>query len=151
MPSRQSSDLRLRHGVIPAQHHGNGTRMGHFAHHALDRRMTRLRIRRDDRRVPVVDDPQLLEGVHLRLQVPPWWAARRLDRPRREARPRPVGDKVVHRRAHDGHVYAGQLGGILRVGCAAVREQPGVVRLVAQRLPAPKRVDHPRIIPRPHR
>ena len=82
-------------------------------------------------RVTEVDHPQLGERVHLRLQLRSWRAARRPDGARREARPRPVGDELVHRGAHDRHVRALEVGRILRVGRAAVGQRPGVIWFLA--------------------
>ena len=76
------------------------------------------------------------------LQVRPGRAARGADRPRAEARARPVGDEIVRRRADDRHVDAGQLGGVLGVGQPEKREQPGVVGLLAELAPALERIDH---------
>ena len=68
----------------------------------------------------------------LRLEVRPRRAARRADRPRAEARARPVGDEVVGRRADDRDVDAVELGRVLGVREAAEGEEPGVVGLLAE-------------------
>ncbi len=68
-------------------------------------------------------------------------AARRADRPGRKARARAVRDEIVGRGAEDRDVERRELGRVLRVRGAAVRQEPGVVRLVAERLPPLERVD----------
>ena len=151
VPCRQRLDLGLRHRVISTQHDWHHACIHHFAHDALDGRVTRDWVCRDHGRIAVINDPQLPEGVDPGFEMRSRRTARRPDRSRPEARPRTIRDEIVHRRTHDGHVHTGQLGGILGVRRAAVGEQPSVVRLVAQRLPARERVDHPRIIPRPPR
>ena len=108
----------------------------HLAHEGLDRRVRAAGVAGQNGRVAEVDDPQHLEGVHPDLQVRPGRAARRADRPRGEARAGPVGDEVVHRRSHDRHVDALQLGGVLGVGAAGEGQQARVVGLLAERRPA---------------
>ena len=75
----------------------------------------RDRVRRQHRRVAVVDHPQHGHRVDLRLEVRAGRAARRADRARAEAGTRPVGDEVVGRRADDRDVDAVELRRVLRV------------------------------------
>src|SRR5512143_3623082 len=74
--------------------------------------------------------------------------ARRANRAWPEPRPRPVGDEVVGRRAHDGDVDAVELGRVLRVGHPREGQEPGVVGPVgqAERLPPLQRVEHGTIL-----
>ena len=63
-----------------------------------------------------VHDPELSEGVDLRLEMWPRRAACRADRTRAEAGPRPVRREIVGRRPQDGDVDPLQLGRVFRVG-----------------------------------
>ena len=73
-----------------------------------------------------------VEGVDPGLEVRTGRAARGADRARPEARARAVGDEVVHRRADDRDVDAGELGRILGVRHAREGQQPGVVGLLGK-------------------
>jgi hypothetical protein len=142
VPLRERLDLRLRDRVVTAERDRQCPRVRNLARDRGDRSPARCRIGRDHRSVAEVDDPQLSERVDARLEVRPGRAARGPDRPRSEAGAWPVGDEVVHRRPDDRHVEPAELGRTLRVRRAGEREQPGIVGLVAERLPARERVDH---------
>ena len=139
---RARADVRLRDRVVAAEHDRHGAGRDRLADGALDRRVRPHRIGRDDRRVAEVDDAEDLRRVDAGLEVRAGRAARGADRARREARARPVRDEVVGRRADDRDVDALELRRVLRVRQAAEREQPRVVRLVAEVAPALERVDH---------
>ena len=68
-----------------------------LSHRALDRLVAADRVGGKDGRVAVVEDPQDVEAVDLRLQMRPGWAAGGADRTRAETRARPVGNEVVGR------------------------------------------------------
>ncbi len=127
--------------MVAAENNGEHARVDDLADRLLDRRVRAVRVGGDDRRVAVVDDPELAEGVDLRLEVRAGRTARRADRARCEAGARTVGDEVVGRRPDDRDVEARQLVGVLCVRGCSEREQPRVVRLVAERLPPLERVD----------
>jgi hypothetical protein len=127
--------------VVSAEHDGHNAGVDDLADELLDRLVRSPGVGGNDRRVAIVDDAQLPKRVDLRLEMRPRRAARRTDRARREARPRPVGDEIVGRSAHDRDVERRELGYVLRVRGAAERQEPGVVRLVAERLPPLERVD----------
>jgi hypothetical protein len=127
--------------VIAAEDDGQHPRVDDLADELLDRLVRPRRIGRNNRRIAVVDDPQLAERVDLRLEMRPRRAARRADRTRREARARPVRDELVGRGAEDRDVERSELGCVLRVRRAPERQEPGVVRLVAERLPPLERID----------
>ena len=97
---------------------------------------------RDDRGVAVVDELELGHRVDLCLQVRPRRTAGGANRPRAEARARPVGDEIVSRCADDCHVDSRELGRVLRVRERSEREQAGVVRLLPVATPPFQRVDH---------
>ena len=140
-PWRDGAHVRLGDRVVAAEDDREHARVDDLADRALDRIVRARRVGRDDGRVAVVDDPQLAERVDLRLEVRAGRAARSADRARREAGARTVGDEVVRRRADDRDVEARQLGGSRGVRGRPEREQPRVVRLVAERLPPLERVD----------
>ena len=144
VPCCDRAHVRLRDRVVASEDHGQGARGDDLADGQLDLRVRADGVGRDDRGVPEVDDAQLGEGVDLGLEVRPRWAARGADGARSEARARAIGDEVVGRRADDRHVDSGELGGVLRVRHARVREEPRVVRLVGEPelAPALERVDH---------
>ena len=140
------ADVRLRDRVVAAEHDRDRAGRDDLADRALDRLVRAGGIGRQDRRVAVVDHPQLGHRVDLRLEVRAGRAARRADRPRPEPRARPVGDEIVHRRADDRDVHAVELGRILRVRQRPVREQARVVGLVVEGSPALDWVDHRAIV-----
>ena len=123
-------DIRLGDRVVTAEHDRDRARPDDLADRAFDRLMRRGRIRRQDGRVAVVDQPELGHRIDLGLEV------------RAEAGPRTVGDQIVGRRADDCSVDAFQLGRILRVRERPEREQARVVRLLAVLAPALERIDH---------
>ena len=94
--------------------------------------MRRLGVGRDAGGVAVVDNAQLLERVDAGLEVDAVGRAGGADRARAEAGAGAVGDELVHGRADDGGVDAGQVGQILGVGQAGERQQPGVVGLAVR-------------------
>jgi hypothetical protein len=127
--------------VVASEHDRQHTGVDDLADDALDRGVGRLRVRRDDRYVAVVDYAERAERVDLRFEVRAGRAACGTDRPGCEAGARPIGDEVVGRRTDDRDVEPFELTRILRVRHPAERQQPGVVRLVAERLPPPEWVD----------
>src|SRR4029079_7162862 len=88
-----------------------------------------------------------LERVHAGLKVRPGRTARRADGARPVPGARPVGDEIVSRRADDGDVGTYELGRILRVGLASIREEAREVGLLAVAPPAFERVEHRAILP----
>jgi hypothetical protein len=127
--------------VIAAENDWEHARVDDLADRPLDGIVRARGIGGDDRRVAEVDDPKLAEGVDLRFEVRAGRAARRADRARCEAGARTVGDQVVGRRPDDRDVEARQLACVLCVRGRSEREQPRVVRLVAERLPPLEGVD----------
>jgi hypothetical protein len=127
--------------MVAAEHDGQHTGIDDLADKLLDRLVRSYGIGGNDRGVAVVDDAQLTERVDLRLEMRPRRAARRADRPGREARAGPVRDEIVGRCAEDRDVERRELVWVLRVRRAPERQEPGVVRLVAERLPPLERVD----------
>ena len=86
-----------------------------------------------------------LERVDAGLQMRPGRATRGTDRARGESRTRTVGNELVHGRADDRDVEAGELGRVLRAGDAAERERARVVGLLPILPPALHRVEHRRV------
>ena len=105
---RAGADVGLGDRVVAAEHDRDQAGVEHLADGRLDCGVRARRVGRQDGRVAVVDDPQLRERVDLRLEVRARRAARGADRARAEARPGPVGDEVVGRRADDRDVEAGE-------------------------------------------
>jgi hypothetical protein len=135
------ANVRLGDRVVSAEHDGQNSGVDDLADEPLDRLVRSLRIGGNDRSVAVVDDAQLPERVDLRLEMRTRRAARRADRAGREARPRPVRDEIVGRSANDRDVERRELRCVLRIRSASERQEPGVVRLVAERLPPLEGVD----------
>jgi hypothetical protein len=148
---RDGAHVRLGDRVVAAEHDRHRARLDGVAHERLQGVERGERIRRDDRRIAEVHDPERGERVDPGLEVRARRAAGGTDRPRPEPRSRPVRHEVVERGTDDRDVGAGELGGALRVRHAREREQPGVVRLVRQPAapPALLRVDHVRRARRP--
>ena len=140
-PCGDRAHVRLGDRVVAAEDDRDRARVDDLPDHALDRRMRGGCVGRDDGRVAVIDDPQDVERVDLRLEMRPRRAARRTDRARREAGAGSVRDEVVGRRPDDRHVDAREVTRVLRVRRRPERQQPGVVRLVAERLPPLEWVD----------
>src|SRR5438876_1133028 len=63
------ADVRLGNRVVAAEHDGYGAGLDDLAHDALDAGMRPLGIGRDHGSVAVVDDAELRQRVHLRLEV----------------------------------------------------------------------------------
>jgi hypothetical protein len=141
-PGRDRAQRRLGDRVVAAQDDRDCAGVGDLPDRLLDRGVGRLRVGRDHGRVSEVDRAQLPQGVDAGLEMRSRRAARRPDRTRPVARPGAVGDEVVGRGADDRDVHALELGRILGVREAAEGEEARVVRLVAEILPAPERVDH---------
>jgi hypothetical protein len=112
---RAGADVRLRDGVVAAEHDRHDARCDRVADRVLDRRMRLDRVGRGHGRVAEVDDAQDLRGVDAGLEVGARRAAGGADRTRREAGAGTVRDEIVRRRADDRDVDAGELGRILRV------------------------------------
>ena len=90
------ADVGLGDRVVPAKHQRDRPGVDHVADDALDRRVRGDRIGRDHRRVAEVHHPQRLERIDSGVEVHPAEAAARdPDRPRTEARPGSVCDKLV--------------------------------------------------------
>ena len=128
--------------MVAAEDDRDRTRRDDFADRSLDRFVRADRVGREHRRVAVVDHSQHGHRVDPRLEVRARRAARGTDRPRAEARARPVGDEVVRRRADDRDVDTLELGWVLRVRKASEREQARVVGLLPVLAPALERVNH---------
>ena len=96
----------LGDGMVAAQDHRDGAGGQHLFHHLPYGGVRTDGIGGQDGRVAVVDHAQAGKRVHPGLELRSRWAARRPDGARRKARSRPVGDELVHRGAHDGHVSA---------------------------------------------
>ena len=111
VPLGAGADVRLGDRVVAAEHDRDRPRVDRLADGAQDGGVRGDRVGRDHGRVAEVDDAQLGHRVDAGLEVGSRQAARRPDRPRPEARSRPVGDELVHRRADDRDVDARELGG----------------------------------------
>jgi hypothetical protein len=136
------ADVGLGDPVVAAEHDRDRAGVEHLADGSLDRRVAGLRVGRDDRSVPVVEDPKRLECVDLGLQMRARRAARRPDRARAEAGAGAVGDQIIGGGADDRHVGAGKLGGVLGPGHAGEARQSGEIRLLAVPTPALEGVEH---------
>ena len=139
---RAGPHVRSGDRVVTADDHGQRPGAQDLADRLQDRGVGSLGLRGNDRRITEVDDSQSGECVDSRLEVRPRRAARGTDRPRSEARPRPIGDELVHRRADDRDVDPGQLGRVERHRYASERQRPRVVGLLAVLAPALQRVEH---------
>src|SRR5215207_6899751 len=142
MRCRDGPDGGLGDRVVAAEHDGDCARGQHLADGRLDRGVRALGVGGDHGRIAEVDHPQLGERIDVRLQVRAGRGAGGADRPWGQPCPGAVGDEVVHRRADDRHVEAGQLPRVLRVGRAGETQQAGVVGLLPVLRPALQRVDH---------
>jgi hypothetical protein len=71
MDGRDRRDLRLGDRVVSTENEWDRIRGEHRANRLFDRRMGAHGVRRHDRRVAEVDDPQHLEGIDAGLQVLP--------------------------------------------------------------------------------
>jgi hypothetical protein len=127
--------------VVTPEDHRERARCEDLADGSLDLLVRPDGVGGQDGRVAEVDDAQSCERVDLRLEMRPRRAARRADRSRREARAGSIRDELVGRRADDRDVERRKLGRVLRVRRAPVRQKPGVVRLVAERLPPLEWID----------
>jgi hypothetical protein len=123
--------VRLGDRMVPAQDYRDGIGTEHLPDRLPDGAVGAHGIGGEDGRVAVVDHPQLGERVYFRLELWPGRAARCPDGARREARPGPVGDELVHRGSHDRHVRAFEAGRVLRVRRASVRQRSRVIWLLA--------------------
>ena len=142
VPQRTGTHVGLADRVIPAQHDRDGPGGDHLADGLGDCPVRSAGVAGQHWRVAEVDDPQLREGVDLRLQVRAGRAAGGPDRSRREPGPGAVGHAVVGRRADDGHVGVLQVTPILGHRHPAEAERSGEIRLLAVLAPALQRVDH---------
>ncbi len=142
VPGGAGADVRLGDRVVAAEDDRNRTRSDDLSDRPLDRLVRPSGVGGDNRRVAVVDQPQLGHRVDLCLEVRPRRAAGGANRARAKACARPVGDEVVRRRADDRDVDALELGRVLRVGKGAEREQARVVGLLSVPAPALERVNH---------
>jgi hypothetical protein len=106
--------------VVATEDHGERARGQDLPHGFLDGGVGAGGVGRNDRGVAEVENPELGERVDPNLEVRTGRAARRADRARREAGARPIGDELIRRRAHYHDVRAPEVGGVLRVGHAAV-------------------------------
>ena len=95
------ADVGLGDAVIAAEDDRGRTGVDDLADRPLDCLVARDRVGGQDRRVAVVDDPQLLDGVDPGLEVGARRAAGGADRARAEARAGPIGDEVVGGSADD--------------------------------------------------
>ena len=141
-PLGDRGHARFGNRVVAAQNDRQRPGIDDLTDEAPDRVVRPDGIGANDRRVAVVDDTELREGVDAGFEVRTGRARGRADRPRRKPRSRPVRHEVVGRSADDRNVDAVQMPGLLRDWSAAEREKAGVVRLVRQGTPAPLRVDH---------
>jgi hypothetical protein len=128
--------------VVPAEDDRQRARLDDLSDRRLDRLVRAGGVRRGDGRIAEVDDAKRGERVDARFEVAPRRAARRPNRTGPVPRPRPVGDEVVGRRAHDRDIRALELGGVLRVRLAAVGQEPREVGLLAVLPPTLERIDH---------
>ena len=128
--------------MVAAEHDRDGSGADDLGDRLLDRLPGPGRVGRDHGRVAEVHHPELTGRVDPGLEVRARRAARGADRARAEAGAGTVGDEIVGRCADDRHVDAPKLGGVLRVRERRERQQPRVVRLVAETPPPFERIDH---------
>ena len=149
--ARDRAERRLGDRVVAAEHDRDRARVDDLPDRLLDRRVGASGSAGITGASPKSTARSSRSASTPASRCGPRRAARRPDRARPVPRPGPVGDEVVRRRADDRDVHALELGRILGVREAAEGEQARVVRLVAEVAPAPERVDHLSIFPRPAR
>src|SRR5205085_4248479 len=95
VPPGTGANVGLGDRVVAAENDRDRSRGDDLADRALDRLVRSGGVSGEDRRVAVVDHPQLGHRVDVRLEVRPRRATRGPNRAWAEAGPRPIGDEVV--------------------------------------------------------